>query len=131
MTKVTSQGEAYPIISLAGRAESIPLSQSDLPANIAANGTYTSPLILADGFYNLIVGATSDRAGALNVQRYIDEAGLVPVGAADTIALVANTAKVLKINDSVPFGSYKVIITNTDGSNPAIITAFAMRSTSN
>ncbi len=130
MVKVTSQGEFQNIVAIGGKAEIVPLSQADVTTPIAHGANWTSGLLIADGFQNLIVGVTSSKAGALNVQRYIDDAGQVPIGAADTVALVAATAKVLKIADGVPFGSYTVQITNTDGADDADITAFAMRQTS-
>jgi hypothetical protein len=131
MTKVTSPGQAYDIVAMGGKLEAVPLSLSDIPVITHAAGNYTSPVIVADGLYNIVVGVKSNRAGAINVQRYIDEAGQVPIGAADTAPLTADTLAVLSISDGKAIGSYTVQITNTDGSLDATIAQFAMRNTSN
>ena len=85
-------------------------------ATIAASGNITSNLIFSDGLQIVAVGVTSSQAGAINVQRYLDDAGTVKQGAALTAALIANTAQVLNITDGNPFASFTVDISNTGGS---------------
>lgn len=91
---------------------------------IAASGNWLSAVIVSDGFKALAVGAKSSQTGAINVQRYIDRAGTIPVGAVVTAALVANTAQWLTSNDGLPFQSFTIQITNT-GASAATVTNFA------
>lgn len=91
---------------------------------ISAAGNWTSAVVYADGFKAIGVGAKSTQTGAINIQRYLDRAGLVPIGAVLTAALLANTAQWLSANDGVPFQSFTIQITNTGGS-AATVTNFA------
>lgn len=84
------------------------------PAVLADGATWNSDLMPA-GFGGLAVGVTSDHAGTLNVQRYADLAGLVPVGAVITIALVAATPKYVAVADEIPFVSFNAQIVNGAG----------------
>lgn len=114
-----------------------PIAQVDLSASpqlgatlptagtIAASGNYTSGVIYADGFKTIGVACKSTQVGAINVQLYLDTAGLVPAGAAATVALVANTNEYLAVATGLPFQSFTVQITNTGGS-AATITNFAL-----
>ena len=90
---------------------------------IAASGNWTSGVVFADGFKAIGVGAKSTQTGAINIQRYLDRAGSIPVGAVITAALVANTAQWATVNDGVPFQSFTIQITNT-GASPATVTNF-------
>lgn len=90
---------------------------------IAASGNWTSSVIVSDGFKAIGMGAKSTQAGALNIQRYLDRAGQVPIGAVVTAALVAGTAQWVSVNDGVPFQSFTLQITNT-GAGAATITNF-------
>lgn len=90
---------------------------------IAAGNNWLSIPVIADGFKAIAVGAKSTQVGAINIQRYLDRAGQVPVGAVITAALVANTAQWATVNDGIPFQSFTVQITNTSGS-PATVTNF-------
>lgn len=92
--------------------DSGPLVQAFLTGaqlGLAAPGT--SPLQLAGGYPKLAVGATSSATGSLSVQRYIDQAGLIPQGAPLTQALTAATPGVLNIADGAAFQSFTVTIT--------------------
>lgn len=96
------------------------------PATIADGGTWNSILFPA-GFGGIAVGVTSDHAGTLNVQRYADLAGLVPVGAVLTVALVAATPKYVAVEDGLPYVSFSVQIVNGAGAianitNAAVLT---------
>lgn len=92
---------------------------------IAAGQNWLSAPVYADGFKAISVGAKSTQTGAINVQRYLDRAGTIPVGAVVTAALVANTSQWVTVNDGVPFQSFTVQITNT-GASAATITNFGV-----
>ena len=111
-----------------------PIAQADLtgsntlgtaPSSIAASGTWTSNLLPTDGFKVIAVGVTSSQAGVLSVQRYLDTAGLVAQGPPITQAITAATPAVVNANDNAPAQSFKITITNTNGSSAATITNFA------
>jgi hypothetical protein len=92
---------------------------------IAAAGNWTSAVIISDGFKSVSVGAKSTQAGAINIQRYLDRAGTIPVGAVITAALTAATAQWATSNDGVAFQSFTVQITNT-GASAATVTNFGV-----
>lgn len=92
---------------------------------IAAAGNYLSQAIPANGMKAIGVGCKSTQTGAINIQRYLDLAGQVPVGAVITAALVAGTSNWATVNDGVPFQSFTFQITNTGG-GAATITNFAV-----
>lgn len=88
---------------------------------IAASGNWLSNVIVSDGFGKIAVGLKSTQAGAINIQRYIDRAGLVPLTATpDTVSLVANTANALVITDGKPFQSFTIQVTNTGASTATV-----------
>lgn len=97
------------------------LSHRDMTATAAAPGTiagtsnWLSALMTTRTKNGIAVGVTSTQAGAINVQRYIDAAGLVPQGGVQTATLAANTAAALNILTGEPFQSFTVQITNTSG----------------
>jgi hypothetical protein len=87
-----------------------------LTANVPASGQLQSSVLMSNGWKFVAVGMKSTQAGALTVQRYLDAAGTIPVGAPVTASLVANTAQyVFAGGDNVPFLSYQVTVTNTSG----------------
>lgn len=92
---------------------------------IAAASNWLSSVVVSDGFKSISVGAKSTQTGAINIQRYIDRAGTIPVGAVITASLVANTAQWVTSNDGVAFQSFTVQITNT-GASAATITNFGV-----
>lgn len=93
----------------------IAIPQTSPPASIAGGGNWQSGLMPA-GFGGLVVGATLSQTGTITIQRYADLAGNVPVGAAITQAMTANTAAWAGVNDGLPFISWSVEISNTSGS---------------
>ena len=122
MPQVTSLGE------IGNQVNPGPAMQALVPATVHGLGTavthsssITSNLIFSDGYQIVAVGVTSTKAGAINVQRYLDDAGTIKQGAALTAALTANTAQVLNVTDANPFASFTVNITNTDGSVDATL----------
>jgi hypothetical protein len=94
------------------------------PAQIAAQSSFTSNVIVSDGFKAIAVGVLSTKAGSISIQRYLDRAGLVPQGAPITAAITAATAQVCNSNDGLPFQSFKFTIANTE-SAVANLTNFA------
>lgn len=88
-----------------------------VPATLAATtGTYSTGVVAVQGYSGLAVSAQLSQAGSISVQRYMDAAGTIPVGAAITAALTADTLGVAQVNDSVPFASFIATIANTGGS---------------
>jgi hypothetical protein len=94
----------------------VPASLHGLPASVLAGNHVTSNPIFSDGMQAVAVGVTSTQAGAITVQRYLDDAGLIKQGAALTASLAANIAQVLNVTDGNPFASFTVDISNTGGS---------------
>lgn len=125
MTKLSSEGEYVNPVAVGPTLESTPSPSPPITA-IPASGNYQSARYVANGNYDLIIALKSTQAGALNVQRYVDESGLLTLGAVDTVAIVANTTAVLLINDGKPIGSFTFQITNTGGS-PATVGPIAIR----
>jgi hypothetical protein len=94
------------------------------PAVVHDAGSYESGACPA-GFGALFVTLKSTKAGALNVQRWADQAMTIPVGAVITVALVANTQKSVQSIDGVPYLWFSIEVTNTGGAGDAAITNFA------
>jgi hypothetical protein len=93
------------------------LSAAGAPgATIAGGGNYTSLPIACPGWKNIAVGCRLSQTGTITIQRYLDKAGQVPVGAPITASLVANTSNWATVNDGLPFQSFTFIIANTSGS---------------
>jgi hypothetical protein len=95
------------------------------PGTIAGSGNWLSALMTVRSHKNISVGVSSTQAGAINIQRYVDAAGLVAQGAVVTQAIAANTPKVLNVMDGLPFQSFTVQITNSSGST-ATLSNFAL-----
>lgn len=92
--------------------DSGPLVQVFLTATqLGLTAPGTSGLLIAGGYPKIAIGATSSATGSISVQRYIDQAGLIPQGPALTQSLTAATAGVLNINDGAPFQSFTITIT--------------------
>jgi hypothetical protein len=123
MVDATSPGEAYPILARGPVTQLVvPAAYHGLAATIPASGNISSNLLAADGFPAMAIGVTSSQAGQLSVQRYLDSAGTIAAGAALTAALTAATPAVLNNNDGTIFRSFKIAITNTNGSTAANVT---------
>lgn len=84
------------------------------PATIAAGATvnFTFPTVNQNAF---AAGVKMDQAGNLTIQRYLDSAGLIPIGAAVTVGVVANVAVTVNVADGVPCNFIKLSIQNTSG----------------
>ena len=94
------------------------------PTTIAASGNWTSPVIQS-GFGSVLAACKSTQTGAINIQRYADTAGTIPVGAVVTAALSANVAQWANVGDGLPYLSFTVQFTNT-GASTATITGAAI-----
>lgn len=105
------QGESlqcFLVASIHGLAGPVPLS-----------GNVKSALVPTFGWQKGGVGVKSDQAGTISVQRYLDQAGEVPVGAAITANLTANEAAAVTWSDGLPFGSFQATVTNGSASAAA------------
>src|SRR5215208_6977189 len=104
MPRMLTLGDQGLHVNIGGAMQApVPPAVHALPSSIAASGHATSNLIFADGLQLLAIGLKSSQNGVVTVQRYLDDAGLVPQGAAITGNLTANVAGVLNILDGVPF----------------------------
>ena len=99
----------------------VPAAVHGLGTTVAKSGNILSNLVPSDGMQTGAVGVTSTQAGAINVQRYLDDAGTIPQGAALTAAITANAPAVLNITDGNPFASFTAQITNTSSSTAATL----------
>lgn len=117
MPQLTNLGDQGHQVNPGGAMQAlVPASVHGLPNQISASGNVTSNLIASAGLQVGAVGVTSTQAGAINVQRYLDPAGLIKQGAVLTQAITANNPAVLNMTDGNPFASFTVQITNTAGS---------------
>lgn len=94
-----------------------------LATTVPNGGSVQSSVMPSNGWQKGAVGLKSTQAGNLTVQRYLDAAGTIPVGAAITAALSANTAGYVSWNDGLVFGSFQVTVSNSGGSNATISSA--------
>jgi hypothetical protein len=108
-----------------------PLAQSAIvqdvvpygPTTIAAAGNYSTGIIVSDGYKVVAVAITSTTAGALNIQRYLDREGTIPVTAVLSTPIVATTPLIVIVNgsvDNLPFASFSIVVTNTSGGTGTI-----------
>ena len=96
------------------------------PIAIPTGTTWSSGLIPFDGFNAAVAAILADQILTVTLQRYMDSAGTLPVGATGTLTSTANTAgytSALSIN--VPATYLKVTVANATGAT-AIVTAFAI-----
>jgi len=87
----------------------------DAPATIGASDTWSSAPIPLAGFNAFAFGAELSQTGTITIQRYIDRAATLPIGAAITQALVADTFASKNTNDGICAGSLIMSIENTGG----------------
>ena len=72
-------------------AQLVPTPPTPPPATLAASGTWVSGVMSLAGVNAFAVAATLSQAGTLVVQRYIDPAGTIAIGAAISQVMTANT----------------------------------------
>lgn len=113
-----------PIAAYPNFGTSVATPPAGAPGAIADGATYNSDLI-SGGYGGVIVGATSDHAATLTIQRYADKAGLIPVGPLSSQALVGGTAGWTGFADGLPYVCFNVAIINSAGAI-ANITNFAI-----
>jgi len=93
---------------------------------IPTGTTWSSGVFSFDGFNAAVAAILANKVLTVTVQRYMDSAGLLPVGAAGTLTSTANTAgytSVLSVD--VPATHMKVTVANASGTT-AIVSAFAI-----
>ena len=93
------------------------LTAAQLGLNVAVpeSGQVQSGVLVSNGWKFFALGLKSTQAGAISIQRFLDTAGAVPIGAPVTAALTAGTAQFASIGtaDQLPFMSFQVTVTNT------------------
>lgn len=106
-----------------------------IPASLLTATTYTSPIMplfkgslylgALVGYGQVAVALKSTQVVTINVQRYLDSSGLIPVGAVVTQATTANTAAYASTSAVVPALYWGFTISNASGSTAAITNAGA------
>jgi hypothetical protein len=119
------ESEYFPIGARGPVAQFFPAEVPPTPLAATGGGaTWTSDVIPTDGFKAVAAGVTAARAGTLAITRYIDEAGLVLLDVT-SVVLAAAVPNAVAINDGKAFGSFKIVITNTDSAGTSALTNFA------
>lgn len=104
---------------------------SATPANytagmaIAAGQAYSTGTLVNPQQRAIAVGAKLSVAGTLSLQRYVDNAGLIPQGAPVNLSLQPGIAASVTVGEGVPYLSYAVSITPAAGA-AAVLNAFAI-----
>lgn len=123
MSLIASNEETSAPVEQAGSVQAvIAAAVHGLASAIAAAGNIKSNVIKTLGWQKGGVGLTSSQAGVLSVQRYLDQAGTIPVGAAITANLTAATAAAVTWSDGLPCQSIQIEVTNSSGSTAAVLT---------
>jgi hypothetical protein len=132
MPRQLSSNEFQPILAHGPKAEYVPaalITELQAVSSITASGNYTTALYSADGYYDIVVGLKSTQNGAINLLRYIDDAGTVLLDStAPTQALTANTAAAFVETDGKPYATFKVQVTNTGASSATLSNIAALQS---
>jgi hypothetical protein len=114
MSLARNQSESNLPVSIGSAMQVV--AATGLAATIASSGSINSELIQTNGYKNIAFGITSDQAGTVSIQRYIDAEGTIPQGAAITGTLVAATALTVNNNDGAAFQSMMITVSNSAGS---------------
>ena len=110
----------YAVI-ITGNGMLVPTPPVTPPATLAASAAWQSGIIPCGGVPAIAASAQLTTAGTLTIQRYIDPAGTVLIGAAITQALAANTlGYAWNGRDGLPAASFQVTLTNTSGGTATI-----------
>lgn len=83
-----------------------------LPTSIAGSSSFVSPVFGVPG-PGLSAGVLMNQTGNITLQRYLDAAGLLPIGSAVTAAITANTVATIQVNDGTPYIYATLTIQNT------------------
>jgi len=102
-------------VYLTGGAVIVPTPPVAFPATIVAGATFNTGIMPTLGCKGLAASAELTQTGVLSIQRYIDLAGTIPIGAAITQAMSAATLATVSVNDGLPAASWQVSIQNTSG----------------
>jgi|SRR5580765_1892140 len=87
----------------------------EIPASIAAGVTYDSGIIVSRGVaVSVWVKATQNLT--LSIIQYADYAGLIPIAAATTQAITANTLTNKIVASGPIFSAFKITLANATGS---------------
>lgn len=119
----------YYTVNAQGPMAQTTIAQATPLTTIAISSTYTTGVVISNGYQILAVGVTSSQAGALTIQRFLDLAGTVPTTTTLSTPIVAATpvvAVINAVNDHLPFASFIITVSNTSGSTIANITNFAV-----
>lgn len=92
---------------------------------IAAHTSFSTGAFFNPQQASIAAGANLSTAGTLSIQRYVDQNGLIPQGPPITLALQAGVPASVTIGDGVPFLSYSVSVTPTNGVS-AVLTTLAI-----
>ena len=117
----------YSSYSVSGRNTTVKVvPPNPIPSAIPTGTTWSSGLFSFDGFTSAVAAILADRVLTVTVQRYMDSAGLLPVGAAGTLTSTANTAGYTSaLSANVPATYLKVTAQNASGLT-AIVRSFAI-----
>lgn len=91
-----------------------------VPTTIPDAAVWNSGLMQGMGYMNLSVSVEFTNNGVLSVQRYVDQAGIVPQGTPITVTVIPEIASVLNVGDQIPFGSFTVSLANEDATDGTV-----------
>lgn len=102
-----------------------------MPVAIPTGTTWSSGVFSMNGFNQAVAAILANQILTVTVQRYMNSAGTLPVGAAGTLTSTANTAGYTStLSVGVPATHLKVTVANASG-DTAIVSAFAIGLQSN
>lgn len=107
---------------MSGFGTNVQLITSQLPATIAATSSFVSTFFQVPG-PGLSAGVLMNQAGNITLQRYLDAAGKLPIGAAVTAAVTANTVTTVEVNDGTPYLYARLTLQNTAGTQAVVAAA--------
>lgn len=126
MTQSQSIADSFPIVATtpADLNHERLIKAIGMPSSISGSSTFTSPLIQANSFFQIVAGVTLSENGSLVIQRYLDTAGTIPLDGGKSVSLTAATAAVLIVSDNYPCASWTLAVTNSSG-DTATVSNFA------
>lgn len=118
---------AYPQVFSVGAAPQQPVPQAvhNLPSSLGGLASAMSTLIVVHGYNRIALGFIASQPGSYQIQRYIDEAGIVPQDQALGGTFNAGQPTSLNSTDNLPFGSFQITITNA-GADTCYLTNLAL-----
>lgn len=90
------------------------------PGSINGGANWNSGVIPSNGYCSIVAAATLAQAGTITIQRYLDIAGTIPIGAAVVTTLAAGVSGFASVSDAGFFQSFTVVVANTSGSAGAL-----------